>query len=148
MTWTYTNPSTSNRDAVRFLLGDTNTADQRVTDEEIAFALTQAGNDIYAAAAICARALSGKYATLVDTTVETVSVKYSQMRDAFATLAVRLEAQGKRYTGALGIAVAGGISLSEMTEVRSDPDRVPTAFNMGQFDNPPYGESGRDDIAS
>lgn len=148
MTWTYTNPATSARDAVRFLLGDTDTTDQRVSDEEIAFALAQTGNSTYGAAALCARALAGKYATLVDTTVETVSTKYSQLRDAFSKLATQLEAQGKRYTGALGIPAAGGISITDMESAREDTDRVPTAFNMGQFDNPPYGDSERDDIAS
>ena len=40
MTWNYSgDPSLSSRDAVRFLIGDTDPNDPLVTDEEIAYAL-------------------------------------------------------------------------------------------------------------
>jgi len=47
MTWTYggapgTTTSATRRDAVRLLVGDTDTTDQQITDEEIAFGLSQA----------------------------------------------------------------------------------------------------------
>ena len=42
MTWTYSgNPSSTERDAVRFLVGDTDTNDQLLSNEEIDYLVTQ-----------------------------------------------------------------------------------------------------------
>ena len=140
MAWTYSDPSTSDRDAVRFLVGDTDTTDQRVTDEEIAFALSQASDDVYLAAAICARALAGKYANLVDTKFESVSSNYSDLRDNYTRLATQLERQSKKFAAnGLGIPAAGGMSISEIDSVESDTDRVPSKFRRDQYANPPRG---------
>lgn len=143
MTWTYggapgTTTSATRRDAVRLLVGDTDTTDQQMTDEEIAFALSQASDDIYNASALLCRALSGKYARLVDTSVESVSSSYSQRAKQYAELAVRLTKEGKRMGSVgLGVPVAGGMSISEMEGVENDTDRVPSAFRIEQFSNPP-----------
>lgn len=143
MTWTYggapgTTTSATRRDAVRLLVGDTDTTDQQMTDEEIAFALSQASEDIYNASALLCRALSGKYARLVDTSVESVSSSYSQRAKQYAELAVRLTKEGKRMGSVgLGVPVAGGMSISEMEGVENDTDRVPSAFRIEQFSNPP-----------
>lgn len=143
MTWTYggapgTTTSATRRDAVRLLVGDTDTTDQQMTDEEIAFALSQASDDIYNASALLCRALSGKYARLVDTSVESVSSSYSQRAKQYAELAVRLTKEGKRMGSVgLGVPVAGGMSISEMEGVENDTDRVPSAFRVEQFSNPP-----------
>ena len=57
MTWTYGNdPTNSSRDAVRYLVGDTDSNLAFVTDEEIAWALSQNSNNAYAAAAAVAAA--------------------------------------------------------------------------------------------
>jgi len=45
MTWTYSgNPANSSSDAVRFLIGDTDTTDQLISNEEIAYLVTVHGN--------------------------------------------------------------------------------------------------------
>jgi len=143
MTWTYggapgTTSAATRRDAVRLLVGDTDTTDQQVTDEEIAFGVSQAADDIYNASALICRALSGKYARLVDTSVESVSSSYSQRAQQYAELAVRLIKEGKRLGSVgLGVPVAGGMSISEMQSVEDDIDRVPAAFRVDQFSNPP-----------
>lgn len=142
MTTTYTDPSASDKDAVRFLIGDTDVTDAALTDEEIAYALAQNPN-IYAAAAICARAIAGKYATEVDTKFESVSVNYSQKAKAYYELAKRLERQAKTQ-GGLGIPLAGGISITERDSVNEDSDRIPPSFYTDQFRNP---DGGRDEIA-
>lgn len=143
MTWTYggapgTTTSATRRDAVRLLVGDTDTTDQQITDEEIAFGLSQSSDDLYNASALLCRALSGKYARLVDTSIESVSSSYSQRAQHYAELAVRLSREGKRLgTIGLGVPVAGGMSISGMESVESDTDRVPAAFRVDQFSNPP-----------
>lgn len=143
MTWTYggapgTTTSATRRDAVRLLVGDTDTTDQQVSDEEIAFALSQTSDDIYNAGALMCRTIAGKYSRLVDTSIESVSSSYSQRAAQYLELAARLVKEGKRFGSVgLGVPVAGGMSISEMQGVEDDTDRVPSAFRVDQFSNPP-----------
>jgi hypothetical protein len=143
MTWTYggapgTTTSATRRDAVRLLVGDTDTTDQQVSDEEIAFALSQTSDDIYNGGALICRALAGTYSRLVDTSIESVSSSYSQRAAQYSELAARLVKEGKRFGSVgLGVPVAGGMSISEMESVEDDLDRVPSAFRVDQFSNPP-----------
>ena len=140
MTATYTDPSNSNSDAVRWLVGDTDVTDAALQNEEIAFALTQAGNDTYLAAAIYARALAGKYANLVDTDFESVSSNYSDLRDNYYALATNLEKQSKKYgTRGLGVPAAGGLTYSDIRANDLNDDRVQPKFKQDQFANPPVG---------
>lgn len=140
MTATYTDPSNSNSDAVRFLVGDTDITNAALQDEEIAFALSQAGNDVYLAASISARALAGKYASLVDTDFESVSSDYSNLRDNYNTLASNLERQSKKYgSRGLGLPAAGGITYSGIRANDLNDDRVQPKFKQDQFANPPVG---------
>jgi len=140
MTVSYTDPSNSNSDAVRWLVGDTNIADAELQDEEIAFALNQSANDVYSAAAICARALAGKYANYVDTKFEDVSSDYSQLSEGYYKLAVRLDAQSKKHgTKGLGVPAAGGLTYSDIESNDLNNDRVQPKFKQDQFANPPRG---------
>jgi hypothetical protein len=148
MAWTYTNnPAAVPRDAVRLLIGDTDTTDQKVTDEGIAFFLAQANNDTYLAAALAARSIAAGFATDVDTKFETVSSNYSQLSKNYYELAKRLEQQAKKYGSAgLGIPLAGGIRIDDMNSVNQDNDRVMPKFNRDQFAWPRPGYRG-DEIA-
>lgn len=152
MTWTYggapgTTSAATRRDAVRLLVGDTDTTDQQTSDEEIAFALSQGSDDVYIAGAVICRALSGKFARLVDTSVESVSSSYSQRATQYAELAVRLTKDSKRLgSGGLGVPDAGGMSIADMISVESDPDRVPGAFRIDQFNNPPRYSNPLDEV--
>jgi hypothetical protein len=125
---------------VRFLVGDTDSSDYAITNDNVSFALTQAGDDVYLAAAICARALAGKYATYVDTKFEDVSSDYSQMSENYYKLATRLEAQSKKYgSRGLGTPVAGGLTYSDIEANDLNDDRVQPKFKQDQFANPPRG---------
>jgi hypothetical protein len=127
-------PADSPLDAVRFLLGDTATPPQ-LSDAEILFALDQNAN-IYAAAAICARALSARYARRVDSKFETVESKNSQLRDNYEMLARQLDQQARKR-GGLGMPMAGGISRAEVDAVEQDTNRVKPYFKDALFNNPP-----------
>jgi hypothetical protein len=117
---------------VRFLVGDT---ENLLTNRDILFALDQNSN-IYAAAAVCARALAARYARRVDTRFETVESKYSQLRDSYEQLARSLDQQAKRK-GGLGLPLAGGISKAEVELADADMDRVRPFFRDNMFNNPP-----------
>lgn len=119
----------------RFLLGDTVEASAEAQDEEIAFVLTQAGNNVYSAAATLARAFSVKYAKQVDVQIDgQVSAKYSQASARFAAVANEMEYLAKTKSGTLSMVVTG-VSNTAMESRRSDTDR-PRGSYVGQFDNP------------
>jgi hypothetical protein len=92
MTWTYTgDPSVSDRDKVRFLIGDTDTTDQLINDEEIAWALDLTGDDIYQSAHDLCITLGAKFARLATSkSVGGLSLSYSDRSSAFYAQADRL----------------------------------------------------------
>ena len=143
MTWTYdpTNAGTSTAaerlDAVRLLVGDTDTNDQQVQDEEIAFALSESNDNVYYAAAWVARAIAGKYARQVNIDLDgQLSADYSDLAEQYNRLADQLEYQGLKTGGGLGIK-AGGITKTEIEIAREQTNRVKPSFRRDRFWNPP-----------
>jgi hypothetical protein len=127
--------------SVRLLVGDTDSADQLAQDEEILFAISQANNNIYYAAAWVCRTVAAKFSRMVDTTLDgALSAKYSTRSKQYQQLAAQVEAQGKKTSGkSLGV-FGGGYSSSAMQVANEDPDRVKPAFGIDQFDNVEAGE--------
>tara|TARA_B100000768_G_scaffold164772_1_gene166919 strand:+ start:1257 stop:1718 length:462 start_codon:yes stop_codon:yes gene_type:complete len=142
MAWTYdpTTLGTASADerlnSVRLLSGDTDITDQQLQNEEINFSLTQTGNNVYYSAAWSARAISSKYARLVDTEVDGIlSSKYSTLAKQYMTLADTLEYQGKTAGAVIGVR-AGGISVTSVKVVRENTDRIDPSFRRDRFKNP------------
>ena len=92
MAWTYSgDPGTSTKDSVRFLIGDTDSNDQVVTDEEINWALTVVDGSIYQAAHDLCVSLAAKFARLATSkSVGDLSLSYSDRSSAFYSLADRI----------------------------------------------------------
>lgn len=129
MTWTYGgDPSANNTDAVRFLVGDTNTSDQLVTDGEISYALAEEGGVIRAAVAIC-RAIAAKFSRQADKTVGKLSISMSQKAKAYNDLADRLQ----QKSSVLVTPYAGGLSVSEKETVAGDSDAMQPIFLRGMM---------------
>lgn len=126
---TYDDALSANKDKVRWLIGDTSNsaATELQTDNEIAFALTQHGNQIYRAAAACARAIRGKFARQVSTSVGDVRVEAQQQFAHYTELAKSLERDGARYASATPW--MGGVSVADKQSAEADTDRVPPAFS-------------------
>lgn len=134
MTWSYSeNPSFSEKDEVRFYIGDTDSSDQQLSNEEIEWAITQA-TSTRGAGAICARALASKYARLSDIAIGDLRQAYSQRQDHYTDMAKRLDALEARR-GITSI-YAGGISESDKESVKENTDRVTPNFSIGMHDNP------------
>lgn len=132
MAWTYSgDPAASPRDAVRFLIGDTLTADQQLQDAEIAFHVDR-HSSIELAAAACADALEARYARKVDVTDGDTRLAFSQRAMSYGRLAATLRTQARE--GAAPIPYAGGTSISEACTRASDPDRFPDSFAVGMHD--------------
>ena len=138
MAWTFGNsPGTGTdderRDAVRVLISDTDTNNQLVTDEIIAFALLQTGNNIYAAGAIAARTIAAKFAGFAKTEFDEVSVDYSNISEQYYKLAENLEKQSKTSGFSVPVPSAGGISLGDMETADLDTDRPDPYFKRRDF---------------
>lgn len=132
MTWTYSgNPSSSSLDAVRFRIGDTDTEDQLVTDEEIAYLLTEWGNVPSASIAAC-EAIAAKFSRLADRQIGNLRISASQKSEQYRQLAATL----RRQQAMLVIPYAGGISRDDKLTREDDSDRVVPAFSRDMMTNP------------
>ena len=147
MAWSYdptdldTSTSSGRLNSVRLLVGDTDTTDQQVQNEEITFALTETGNNIYAAASWVARTIASQYSRRVNTTLDgALSADYTDLAAQYFKLAEDLEYRGKTNGAVLGVA-AGGLTVSDINAVRANTNRVEGSFRRDRFRNPPGYES-------
>lgn len=133
MTWSYTgNPADSEKDAVRFLIGDTDTTDQLLSDEEINYVITEAGDSRYQAAHDAAYAIASKFSRMAQSkSVGDLSISYADRAQAYFALANELLELGARRD-----VPTPWVSPSNM--VRAADKTVPpsngTEFYTGQMD--------------
>tara|TARA_R100000544_G_scaffold20059_2_gene9745 strand:+ start:2521 stop:2970 length:450 start_codon:yes stop_codon:yes gene_type:complete len=147
MSWSYdptdlnTTTASGRLNTVRFLVGDTDTNDQKVQNEEIVFSLSQTNNDVNSAASYIARTLASKYASKVTIELDgQLMAHYSDLYKNYKALADKLDYQAKKFGSQLGV-IAGGISRVKVGTVREDPDRLKPAFRRDRFTNPPDSDS-------
>ena len=114
MAWNYdetdltTDTASGRVNSVRLLVGDTDTNDQQVQDEEITFALEQTGNDIYSAASWIAATLASKYSRKVTTELDSaIKAEYSDLSKNYRLLSVTLKQDARRFSGT-GLNAFGG----------------------------------------
>lgn len=143
MAWSYDPTDLDNTTAngrlniVRLLVGDTDTVDQQVQNEEITFGLSENNNNIYLSASWIARAISSKYSRQVTTSLDgALSADYSDLAKQYQTLADQLEYQGKTNGASVGI-LAGGITKTQVEGVRANTNRIEGSFRRDRFKNPP-----------
>jgi hypothetical protein len=143
MAWSYeetdlrTTTASGRLNTVRLLLGDTDSNDQQVQNEEIAFALAQNNNNVYYAGAWCARIVAAKYSRKVTTSIDNaISADYSDLAKQYNKLAESLEYQGKKSGAVVGIK-AGGITKSGVDAIRANTNRITPSFRRDRFRNPP-----------
>lgn len=135
MTWNYDNPKASDKDAVRFLVGDTDEDDPLVTDEEIEFFIEEFPSSTYHAAAEVAESIAAKFSREVAHSGDGLSYSAEQLQSNYAELAVRLRKQAaRRYRGAEPY--VGGISWREREQSDADMDKIPTHFRSHMHDHP------------
>jgi hypothetical protein len=132
VTWTY-NPESLGTDLakVRNLIGDTNTNDKLLTDEEIAVYQALETN-LFSVAALCCDAIIAKLARDIDRSNLGMSAQRSQKIQHYQDMRDRYLA--KAASGAGGV-FFGGADVSENAKIDSDPDATKPEFELGQFDN-------------
>ena len=141
MTGTYSgDPATNARDAIRFLTGDTDTNDQLINDEEIAWTNNQVtGSDtattaLYEVSYRVMVAIASKFSRLADQSVGDLKVDMYQKATNAREQAKLLYAQASRE-GNTPTPYAGGISVSDKEIDEANSDIVQPYFSRGQFTN-------------
>lgn len=138
MTFSYVSPGISNKDSIRFLLGDTNSANALLQDEEIDWLVTRwmplHGSVEYVAAA-AAETIAARFAREANYSADGVSISLANLGAQFRELAMSLRQQHKNLLVG-GEPDVGGITPGEA----DDPSVVPTDFGTGMHDNQ---EAGR-----
>ena len=102
MTWSYSgNPASSDTDAVRFLVADTQTSDQLISNEEINYLLTVYNDPAFAAVA-AARAIAAKFARQSDQSRSvgdlSLSESFSQKSEQYHHLADHLDSLANEFS--------------------------------------------------
>lgn len=98
MTWSYSgDPASSEKDAVRFLVGDTDTNDQLLSDEEIDYVIVESGGSKYQSAHDAAYAIASKFSRMAQSkSVGDLSISYADRAKAYFELANELLELGAR----------------------------------------------------
>ena len=133
MSWSYSfNPASSAKDELRFRVGDTNSKDPLLHDEEINFLLKKYNNFVLNAALEACETIISKFSRLADETVGSVSKSFSQKAQAYfktmEMIRTRIALDGARP-------YAGGISVSDKQTNQQNTDLTKPVFEKHQFEN-------------
>lgn len=133
MTWSYNAAqlATSQLFQVRYLVGDTLTADQQVQDEEITFVLTISGS-IYSAAAQVCRSLAAQLSRQADAVVGQQQISYSSRARMYNVKAAQYDGLASTLSAP---GYAGGTSVIDKMNQQANVDRVQPQFVIGMMDN-------------
>lgn len=149
MSFTYSdNPASNQRDAIRFMAGDTEEVPRRsLTDNEIRFVAARyglAGDDsdfdetatgtmrkMLSVAAECCEMLAGRYSADAAYSVGGMNEQVNQRASQYRTRARQLRAAMRR---AVGIKVYGR-SISDKETAADQTDLVQSIFKKEMFDN-------------
>tara|TARA_R100001510_G_C7656500_1_gene216573 strand:- start:3568 stop:4059 length:492 start_codon:yes stop_codon:yes gene_type:complete len=141
MAWSYSgDPDSSALDAIRFLIGDTDTNDQLLSNEEISWTNSQvtgsttSTDSLYTVAYRCLVTIASKFSRLADQAVGDMRVSMSQKaigaREQAKELKRLAESEGGTPTP-----YAGGITVSDKEIDIDNSDLVKPSFSQGQFAN-------------
>ena len=141
MAWSYSgDPDSSALDGIRFLIGDTDTNDQLLSNEEISWMNSQvtgsttSTDSLYTVAYRCLITIASKFSRLADQAVGDMRVSMSQKakgaRDQAKELKRLAESEGGTPTP-----YAGGITVSDKEIDIDNSDLVKPSFSQGQFAN-------------
>jgi len=134
MTWTYSgDPTSSTKDEVRFLVGDTDKDNPLVQDEEISYAIGAEASVLRAAVRV-ARGIAASFARTVEKQVGDLKIKAGDRYKNYLEILKTLEAEASiSLPGAAPF--AGGISHSQKETQTDDSDRVDPSFSKGMMDH-------------
>lgn len=135
MTWSYDPTLSTDKDKVRFYVGDTDTTDQLIVDETITATLVTWTDPMLCAAVIC-RSLAAKFAREVTYKAGDVSENSSDIARFYKDLADELDPGNITKGLALAEMSIGGLSISEKESFAENTDAVQPSFSRGMDDIP------------
>lgn len=136
MTWSYDDTDLQDStpagrlNIVRLIIGDTDSNDQLLQNEEIAYFLGEASDDPDGAAVFSVEAILALFARQVAVTQGPVSWGADKRIENFERLAARLRQKQARNAAWF----AGGLTKSGKKSLDDDTDAVQPAFRVGQDD--------------
>lgn len=140
---TYVSPDSNNKDAIRFLLGDTSTANALLQDEEINWLLTRwlpLHGTLEFVASVAAETIAARFAREANYSADGVSISLAQLGQQFRDLAASLRSQHK------SLLVGGQVDVGGITPGEElDPSIKNLDFGTGMHDNH---EAGRQNYGS
>lgn len=133
MAWSFDTSLSTDKDWVRYLIGDTNTNSQLVQDETIIAILGAEMNVYMAGAEICEYLARGvtRGGTVKDRKVGETKIAYRSAEDLIM-LSERLRRRGSAYKKPSG----GNIYVSETKAYDQDTTLDKTSISKGMTDNP------------
>jgi len=123
MSFSYDHDLSSDKDKVRFRIGDTDESLFEFSDEEIAAVISQEGSVVKAALAL-AESMLAKYSRFVDEKAGQVDIKHSSRTTQIEVLIRKL----RRSLSLSASPYAGGLSKAEKKTDRDDTDLVQPKF--------------------
>lgn len=149
MPWSYSgDPSTSDLDAVRFEIQDTNSSAPLLEDTEVLWALldenkvagasptTVSGPTLYGPAARCCAVIARNFLAQADSQIGQLRIVSTKRAAQYEDMARQLRLKAQGYYAPY----AGGQSISEKEEFAADSDAVLPAFTRTEFDSPYTGQ--------
>jgi hypothetical protein len=140
MAWSYDNSAlaTSDKDVVRLIIGDTDTNDQLLANEEINYFLTLHGT-VVRAASESARAIAAKFARLMSRSVGGLQADFAAKYRQYLELANNL-LQNEEISPVSPY--LSGYLYSQHKTRADDTDRIPIFGRKGVTDNPEADAAG------
>lgn len=138
MSWSYSeDPTSSDRDEVRFLVQDTDEAVPLLSDEEIDYLLGKYQprfDSNTGVAAMAAASIARKFAGYASVSADGVEIDVSGLTDKYLAVAADLRQQYEDE-GSTGVVDLTNLMLGQ----DPDPSIVPLSFSRGMHDNPEAG---------
>lgn len=128
MTWTFDEGLALSKDKVRSLIGDTDTTDQILSDEQINLALKQTAS-LFSAAALACEMAASKFARDVSIQIDGFSESASHRVTNYRELATTFRQRDAESTS------FDSSAADPFADADFDPDSDPI-FSVGMFDNP------------
>lgn len=132
MAWTYTPENSDTLSRVRFLIGDTDSTDQQLQDEEIQM-LLGLGGGVQVTAQKAALALAAKYARLTDKWVGDLKILASQRARRYQELATTLKTEAAA-SSLYAVPTAGGIYVADKETQEQNDALVHGSFKRDMHD--------------
>lgn len=133
MAWTYSgDPTSSQRDATRFIIGDTDESDQLLQDAEIDYMILTHGTARLVASECCL-AIAAKFARLMSRSIGGLSADFSAKHRQYLDMAAKLMENEDAYPVSPFLS---GWNSAAKEAVELQQDRETTFARKGDMDNP------------